>query len=36
MSVTLDEFKTFKIVNVFSGNVLENSKFKSLNLILSQ
>ena len=34
--VALYEFKTFKIVNIFSGDFLENSNFKSLNLILSQ
>ena len=31
MPSALDEFKPFKIFNIFSGDVSENSKFKSLN-----
>ena len=32
MSAALDQFKLFKIFNIFSGDVSANSKFKSLNL----
>ena len=35
MPAALDGFKHFKIFNIFSGDVSENSKFKSLNLISS-
>ena len=35
MPAALDGFKPFKIFNIFSGDVSENSKFKSLNLISS-
>ena len=35
MPAASDSFKPFKIFNNFSKEVLENSKFKSLNLILS-
>ena len=35
MPAALDGFKTFKIFNIFSGDILENSKFESLNLLLS-
>ena len=35
ISAALHEFKPFKIFNIFSGDISENSKFKSLNLILS-
>ena len=35
MPATLDEFKSFQVFIIFSGEVSENSKFKSLDLILS-
>ena len=35
MPAALDGFKAFKIFNIFSGDILENSKFESLNLLLS-
>ena len=31
----LNGFKPFKILNIISGDISENSKFKFLNLILS-
>ena len=36
MPAALDGFKPFKIFNIFSGNVSENPKLKSLNLTLFQ
>ena len=33
MPAALDGFKTSDIFNIFSGDVSEKSKFKSLNLI---
>ena len=33
MPAALDGFKPFKIFNIFSGDVSENSKFRFLNLI---
>ena len=35
MPTALDGFKAFKIFSIFSGDIPENSIFKSLNLILS-
>ena len=36
MPAALDGFKPFKIFNIFSGDVQENSELKSLDLILSK
>ena len=35
MPAALDAFKAFKPFNIFFGDVSENSKFKSLNLVSS-
>ena len=35
MPTALDGFKPFKIVNIFLGNVSQNSQFNPLNLMLS-